>query len=224
MINFLASAQTGQAPSAYTSIIEMIASGELHPGEHLPALELSQRFGMSRTPVIAALKQLENDCIVVFRSGNGAWLANPTAGEVRDLYALRGELETFALKLSAPSIKTTDIIELRKYVALEQEYIKQGDKLNTFRSGLDFHRALFSLCSNKFLVDCLNRNITAIFAFLVLLDRHLGDRELTHPSDHEKLIEHLSDKQYEKAVRFLGRHIEKAYMIDMLAKSGPDKE
>lgn len=200
---------------AYDNIIKMIADGRLKPGMHLPTIDLAKSFGMSRTPVIEALKKLENEDVVVFRSGNGAWLANPTTNEVRDLYFLRKELEVLALKLSIDNIKSTDLIEMRKYSYLEIEYINLGDKVSTFKAGLDFHKELHSHCTNKYLVNCINRTLSTIFAYLVMLDQTVSESDKTHPEDHGILLDYITAKENTKAIDFLGKHIDLAFHIDI---------
>lgn len=196
--------------AAYNSLIEMIADGLLRPGEHLHAKMLSERFGMSRTPVLEALRKLENEGVVRFKPGNGAWLANPTAAEIEDLYIVRKELELLALRECFDDIRTTDIIELRKSVLLEREYFRLGDKTGAFKAGLDFHRELISACSNKYLVSLIEHALTTTFLYLLMFERELGETDDTHPDDHAAILDLIEKKEADKALDYLDRHIHAA--------------
>ena len=51
----------GNSDEIYGNIRQAIISLELYPGQRLRENELADRFGVSRTPVRAALQKLESD-------------------------------------------------------------------------------------------------------------------------------------------------------------------
>lgn len=49
----------------YDHILNLILNMELKPGDRIPEVTIAQELGVSRTPVRNALKQLENEGLVV---------------------------------------------------------------------------------------------------------------------------------------------------------------
>lgn len=205
----------GPVVKAYEGIVEMIAEGLLKPGGHIPSKTLAERFGVSRTPVLEALKKLEGEGVVIFRPGNGAWLADPTAREIENLYRVRKELEFLALRECLGAIGATDIIELRRCVSLEKEYLRQGNKAGAFRTGLDFHLELVSRCENKYLVDLIKHSLNTTFLYLLMYERQLGENDGAHPADHRVILDLIERQETDKALEYLGRHIDSAFKSDI---------
>ena len=51
----------------YDHILNLILNMELKPGDRIPEVTIAQELGVSRTPVRNALKQLENEGVVVMK-------------------------------------------------------------------------------------------------------------------------------------------------------------
>jgi DNA-binding GntR family transcriptional regulator len=90
--------------SAYRRVRDLIVSGRLAPGAPLVEAELSQRLGMSRTPVRAALQRLQQEGFVTAsRAGTmlRAMVAPLTADDMREVFLMVGALESAAARLAA---------------------------------------------------------------------------------------------------------------------------
>jgi DNA-binding GntR family transcriptional regulator len=82
----------------------VIVSGRLAPGAPLVEAELSQRLGVSRTPVRAALQRLQQEGFVTSsRAGTmlRAMVAPLTADDMREVFQMVGALESAAARLAA---------------------------------------------------------------------------------------------------------------------------
>ena len=78
-----------------------IVSGLLQPGEALSETVLAQRFGVSRTPVREALKQLERERLVDIVPRVGTYVRKATGDEVLDGLVVKEALEGAAARLMA---------------------------------------------------------------------------------------------------------------------------
>lgn len=90
--------------SAYRRVRDLIVSGRLGPGAPLVEVELSQRLGVSRTPVRAALQRLQQEGFVTAsRAGSKlrASVASLTAGDLHEIFLIVGALESAAARLAA---------------------------------------------------------------------------------------------------------------------------
>lgn len=77
-----------------------ILSGALEPGKRLRASELSDRYGVSATPLREALQRLAAQNLVELGPRLGATVSPISVNELEDIYHLREVLETIALERS----------------------------------------------------------------------------------------------------------------------------
>jgi DNA-binding GntR family transcriptional regulator len=90
--------------SAYLRLRDLIVNGSLAPGMPLIETHLSERLGVSRTPIRAALQRLEQEGFVgALTSGRAlrAAVAPLTAGDMREVFLMVGALEGAAARLAA---------------------------------------------------------------------------------------------------------------------------
>ncbi len=90
--------------SAYRRLRDLIVSGRLAPGAPLVECELTERLGVSRTPVRAALQRLQQEGFATSsRAGTmlRAIVAPLTAGDMREVFLMTGALESAAARLAA---------------------------------------------------------------------------------------------------------------------------
>ena len=83
------------------AIEEMIATGTLHPGQHLDETELAKQFGVSRTPIRETLNQLASMGIVVIRPRRGAIVADLGPQQLVEMFEVMAELEAMCGRLAA---------------------------------------------------------------------------------------------------------------------------
>jgi DNA-binding GntR family transcriptional regulator len=83
-----------------SAIRDRIFVGELAPGDRLPERELTERWGVARHSVRAALRALAAEGLVVIEPHRGASVARLDAEDVRSLFELRAALELEAAHLA----------------------------------------------------------------------------------------------------------------------------
>ncbi len=105
----------------YATLRQMILLGEVEPGAWLRQKELTEWFGMSRTPVREALRTLSKEGLVELLSNYGARIAPLSLEEFEELYALRRGIEGLAARLSARQITPEQLLDLHeKFGQLEE--------------------------------------------------------------------------------------------------------
>lgn len=101
----------------YAELREDIRAGRLAPGDRLRETEIAHRLGVSRTPVREALKRLESDGLVEFSQPRGLTVAELSASQVADLYAMREVLDTAAARFAAEHASVLEVESLKQLVA-----------------------------------------------------------------------------------------------------------
>lgn len=102
-----------------------ILSGEISTGTRLRQESLAADFGVSRTPVREALRQLQSGGLVVVQPNRGAVVSGPSARDLRDAYAVRAELEGFAAEQAVAHIQDAQLDRLREAEQLFRQSIEQ---------------------------------------------------------------------------------------------------
>jgi DNA-binding GntR family transcriptional regulator len=82
-------------------LAEEIIRRQLVPGTRLDEQSLAERFGVSRTPVRDALRQLADTRLVEQRPRRGFCVAQVNRGELGDLFEAAGEVESLCARLCA---------------------------------------------------------------------------------------------------------------------------
>ena len=114
-----------------------ILSGEITTGTRLRQETLAGEFGVSRTPVREALRQLQASGVVIVEPNRGAIVHGPTVRDIREAYAVRAELEGLAAELAAPHIDDAQLVQLRDAEALFRHSIEEV--IEDRRRGVDRH-------------------------------------------------------------------------------------
>jgi DNA-binding GntR family transcriptional regulator len=101
---------------------QAIVRGELAPGQVLRQDDLSERYGVSRTPVREALRRLAALGLVSFEPNRGVRVRTLSREELREAFLVRAELESLATEMAVPHFGAAELEALRgaheRYVAI----------------------------------------------------------------------------------------------------------
>lgn len=92
---------------------QAIISGRLAPGSRLVERELIEMMAVSRTVIREALRQLETEGLVATIANKGPVVRELSAGEAKDLYAIRGVLVGLAARIFVQNATPASIETLR---------------------------------------------------------------------------------------------------------------
>ena len=95
-------------------IEEAIVSGELVPGSVLRQEQLSDRFGVSRTPVREALRRLAALGLVSFEPNRGVRVRTLSRDDLREAFLVRAELEALVTEEAARKMTPAALEELEE--------------------------------------------------------------------------------------------------------------
>ena len=85
----------------YRELKSMIVDRKLKPGDKILQEKISQEFGVSRTPLMCALKKLEQEKLVQAIPRRGFYVRRFTKEEVLEAFELREILEGLAARRAA---------------------------------------------------------------------------------------------------------------------------
>src|SRR6202790_2807544 len=187
-------------------IEEDIVLGRRQPRERLVEQDLCDLFQTHRGDVRLALFELEKRGLVGRIPNRGALVRGLTPREVREIYAVREELEVMAVRIIPLPVGAKDIERLEELQRQHTAAIAAGDLLTVFYSNLSFHQVLFGLCGNACLIETIDLLAQKVYgirsyanAFPDSLDRARRD--------HLEMIKALRGSRRDDLVGLTRRHL-----------------
>lgn len=163
--------QTSVVAEIADQIETLILDGILREGAKLPSeRDLADRMGVSRPKIREALKQLEQDGLIVSRHGEGTFVAQLLGAAMSDaliqLYARRAsafldyleyrrEQEIFAARLAAERATRTDKAILTEIMHSMEQAHKEDDAEGSEKADLQFHSAIVDAGHNSLLIHTM---------------------------------------------------------------------
>ncbi|MBN2705569.1 MAG: GntR family transcriptional regulator, partial [Deltaproteobacteria bacterium] len=94
---------------------DAIIRQKIRPGERITELEVAERFGISRTPIREAFRQLESEGFLTIIPRKGAVVADIEEKDIRDFYEIKGVLEGYAARQAVARMTEKEILRLEQY-------------------------------------------------------------------------------------------------------------
>ena len=136
---------------------EEILRGRVRPGHRLDERELSERYGVSRTPVREALQRLSASGLAVARGRQGLQVAQLSVADLIDALSVVAQLEALAAAQAARRIMPEQRTLLQQaHVACERA-LEHGDADAFYDANLAFHDLIVAASHNRVLQDEIRR-------------------------------------------------------------------
>jgi DNA-binding GntR family transcriptional regulator len=140
---------------AYRHLRQALVEGRLAPGERIVAGAVAQAAGISRIPVLQALRRLESEGFVRINPHRDVVVAGLSPEEFRERFLLMASLEALCLREAAGRITAPLITGLRR---LQRDMIAARAAGNTARAvaaDSDFHRRLWEASGLRQVIQLL---------------------------------------------------------------------
>lgn len=193
------------------TIRDAIMSGALKAGEKVSEPELAERFGISRTPIREAFRQLESEGYLTVIPRKGAVVVSFSQKDVEEFYAIKSILEGYAARRACENLTSKEIEKLQSINERLRLLSKNGDVKNFFRVHNDFHDLFIRSADNDKLHELIN-NLVRKFQRLRMASLSLPGRMRVSVEEHEKIIEAfrkrdaaLSEKLVRKNAEYGGK-------------------
>ncbi len=180
------------------TIREAILKGSLKPGEKVAEPELAERFGISRTPIREAFRQLESEGYLTVIPRKGAVVASLSERDVEEFYAIKSVLEGYAARMAADKLSDKDIERLEVINDRLEKLAREGDVKNFFRVHSDFHEAFIRASGNDKLLELISQLLLK-FNRLRMASLSLPGRMEVSVQEHRKLLEAFKARDGELA-------------------------
>lgn len=187
-------------------LAEDIAYGRLSPGEALDETALAERFGVSRTPVREALRELAAAGLVEHRPHRGAVVASLDAARLEEMFAVMAELEALCAAWATRSMTAAERTELEAMHDAAGELVRVGD-VSGYREVNDrFHEFIYAASHNAFLEETALGVRRRVLAFRRAQFQGLGRLVVSH-AEHGRVVQAILRGDREAAAREMRSHL-----------------
>jgi DNA-binding GntR family transcriptional regulator len=218
-------------------IEEAIVSGELAPGSVLRQEQLSERFGVSRTPVREALRRLAALGLVSFIPNRGVRVRTLSHDELREAFLVRAQLESLITEEAARKLSADDLAELeeceRRFGRLTKELRSRepgGDRRSLMadwmRANHAFHDVLYRAAEMPY-VETVSKAARRTFsgpAVWAPLDEELDRLYERNQAEHRAIRQALAAGSVAGARELAREHVMHSFELlqTILAHVGAD--
>lgn len=189
----------------YETLLELITTRALRPGQHLVESELAGHLGVSRQPVREALQRLNTEGWVDLRPAQGAFVHEPTEEEADQLLSVRALLEAEAARLAAANSGETGIAALEELCAKGEQAVAADDVDLAVATNAAFHAKVMELAGNVVLAELAGQVDRRVRWYYTPVARQRGTRSWI---EHRELIAAISSRDERRATEIMRSHTE----------------
>lgn len=201
------------------SLAQDIVRGRLAPGTPLEEVELARVFGVSRTPVREAIRQLEAEGFALSRPRRGAIVASITAEQLKEMFFVMAELEASCVRLAAGQITEAEQAELDAVCQACGDAVAGGDIEAYLEANDRFHDLLYKASHNSFLAE-LTQSVRQRVAPFRRAQFYSAGRLAKSLAEHDRVVAALKARDGETAAREMQAHILKVEQTYHATRAG----
>jgi DNA-binding GntR family transcriptional regulator len=190
---------------------DAILSFQLRPGERLIERELIERFGVSRTTIREALRELTSEGLVTVIPQRGAIVTAPSAEDAADLYDVRAHLESLAVERFVARATATQVAALRATVdaIVEVSHETGSETLAVLKAKDDFYECLIEGAGSSVLKQVLG-SIQARVRVLRATSLSVDGRASEAATEIEAVMRAIELRDAAEAGRLCAEHVHRA--------------
>lgn len=196
-------------------IADEITSGRLPPGTALEEVEIAKRYGVSRTPVREAIRDLAASGLVEARPHRSALVARPSMERLRGMFEVMAELECMCAALAAVHMTAAERSGLERLHADLAAAIHSGEEMRCNLLDERFHAAVNAGCHNDYLAELAVTTRTKLRPFLK--DKYRGLERLSQSyAEHDRVLNAIQRGDRAAAAEAMRAHVFTTPVLDGL--------
>lgn len=198
---------------AYQIIKDLIMQRQLLPGEKIPQEKLAQDLGISRTPLVSALKFLEQEKLVESLPRRGFFVRLFSIEEMVYIFELREVLEGLAARRAATYITDPQIDQLNTFFSNFDPAIDISDIKAYSQEDRRFHNFVIEVGAKEFLKSILTTTNIISFSYQVVSSEGLVRPPNETMQEHKVVIDAISQRDADGAEKFMRQHFQNSAAV-----------
>ena len=207
-----------------------IVALRIRPGSKLNVNQIASALGVSRTPVVEAVGQLEEIGFVTARPGvSGYYALDLSLPDMISLYKVRTVIESEAAALCAHTLDEDAVQRLSELAEAFRDSVVRRDLRGMKDTDMPFHRLLIDGCGNPYLQQCYELLLPKLTMYQGSMTEFIarsgeGDNPWL-PSveyNHISVVSAIRMRMPELARRSMAEHVDASLNFTSLSGHGAD--
>jgi len=137
------------------TLSEAILEGVYKGGEKLIESELKEQFGISRSPIREAFRDLEKKGLVEILPRKGTFVKKITRRDIEEHFPVRSVLEGLAAREAYQKMTEEDLEDMAEVLANMKKAVSKNDAKTYWEHHLLFHEVFINASENAILINLL---------------------------------------------------------------------
>jgi DNA-binding GntR family transcriptional regulator len=187
-------------------IYEAVMDQRLAPGAKLSEASLCEAFGVGRMRIRRSLLILASREVVDLQPNRGAYVAQPSAEQAREIFEARLAVEPSLVRIAAQRVSQADIAVLQQHLENESAAHHQGNRREAIRLSGQFHAAVAQAAGNSVMLRIVKDLVTRSSLIIGMY----GDAGFTNCRDdeHTAIVSALAAGDADQAEGLMRAHLE----------------
>lgn len=193
----------------YHNLRSDILTGNFKDKEELKENTLAKNYGVSRTPVREAIRQLALEGLVDTIPNKGAFVHSIHNKDVNDVYAMRSLLEGLAARWAVENITNEQLEAMEEILYMSEYHRKKGNWEQVYKCDNKFHDLLYAASGSYF----LEHSLRTFHEYVQKVRKYILKDEVRSKisfEEHGAILEAIKNKQPDQAEALAVRHIANA--------------
>jgi len=136
-------------------LTEAILEDTLKGGDKLVESDLQKQFGISRSPLREAFRDLEKKGLVTITPRKGTFVKSISRKDIQENFPVRASLEGLAAKEAFKKMSAKDRSRMERALLKMENAVKKNDPKSYWKQHLLFHEIFITACGNDVLIHIL---------------------------------------------------------------------
>ena len=137
-------------------LTEAILEDVLKGGDKLVEAELQKQFGISRSPLREAFRDLEKKGLVAITPRKGTFVKRIARKDIQENFPVRATLEGLAAKEAFKKIDAKDRSRMQQVLLKMEQAVKENNPKAYWKQHIVFHEIFITACGNDVLIHILH--------------------------------------------------------------------
>lgn len=200
--------RVSQDDQIYEQMFAAILEQRLTPGTKLSEDTLGEIFGVSRTIIRKILQRLAYEKVVQILPNRGAFVAEPTPEEAKEVLQARRIVEAAIMSLVVKAHNARDLDLLAENLRAEEKSIEAGQHSDWVSLSGNFHLLLAKIAGNRTLEDYLRELVSRTSLVHIQYQSNIIANQSCCCDEHADIIAAIRSGNEPEAVRLMLAHIE----------------
>lgn len=188
-------------------LAEEIITGVIAPGEKLDEQATAKRYGVSRTPIREAFRQLATTGLIESRPHKGVTVINLDTKQLSDMFEALGEIEALCAKMCAQRMSAIERKQLENIHLSSRPAQENEADIPYSEHNENFHKAIHSGSHNESLTRIAQDLWRSVAPFRRSVFFKQDDRMSASFEEHQRIVTAIINSDAEEAFEAMRTHV-----------------